>query len=160
MTSHDATALDAADWRLLAALQRNGRASNLALAEAVAASPSQVSRRLAKLEEAGVIAGYAALLRPEAVGLSVMAISSVSLERHAETVVAEFEALVARRPEILDCYAVTGEADFILRIVAADLSAFADFVSHTLLRLPGMRSLRSSIVLHRIKQSTALPLPG
>ncbi len=152
-------ALDSADWRLLAALQRNGRASNLALAEAVAASPSQVSRRLAKLEEIGVIAGYAALLRPEAVGLSVMAISAVSLERHAEAVVHEFEALVARRPEILDCYAVTGEADFILRIVAADLATFADFVSHSLLRLPGMRSLRSSIVLHRIKQTTELPLP-
>jgi Lrp/AsnC family leucine-responsive transcriptional regulator len=150
--------LDAADLRLLAALQRQGRASNIQLAEAMAASPSQVSRRLARLEELGVIEGYAALLKPEAVGLRVMAVSLVSLERHAEDIVHGFEALVAQAPEILDCYSITGEADFMLRIVAADLSQFADFISRRLLRAAGVRNVRSSIVLQRIKHTTALPL--
>ena len=105
-----------------------------------------------------VIAGYAALLRPEAVGLTVMAFSNVSLERHSEDLVQGFEQAVTARPEILDCWSVTGEADFVLRIVAADLKSFADFLSLRVLRIPGVRAVRSSIVLHRIKQSTALPL--
>lgn len=149
--------LDIFDLRLLAALQRDGRAPNAALAETVGLSASQVSRRLARLESEGVIATYAALLQPDAVGLSVLAFSSVSLERQAEAMDG-FEAAVLRFPEILECYSVTGEQDFVLRIVAKDLKAFADFLSHRLLRVPGVRSVRSSIVLHTIKQTTALPL--
>ncbi|QDO96821.1 Lrp/AsnC family transcriptional regulator [Ferrovibrio terrae] len=150
--------LDAFDLRLLAALQREGRAPNAALAETVGLSASQVSRRLARLEAEGVIAAYAALLKPDAVGLSVLAFSSVSLERQAEAMDG-FEAAMLRFPEILECYSVTGEQDFVLRIVAKDLKAFADFLSNRLLRVPGVRSVRSSIVLHTIKQTTALPLP-
>ena len=150
--------LDIFDLRLLAALQRAGRSPNALLAETVGLSASQVSRRLARLEAEGVIAGYAALLRPEAVGLTVMAFSNVSLERHSEDLVHGFEQAVTARPEILDCWSVTGEADFVLRIVAADLNGFADFLSLQVLRIPGVRSVRSSIVLHRIKQTTALPL--
>ncbi len=151
--------LDVFDLRLLTALQREGRAPNAALAETVGLSASQVSRRLARLEAEGVIATYAALLKPDAVGLSVLAFSSVSLERQAEAMDG-FEAAVLRFPEILECYSVTGEQDFVLRIVARDLKAFADFLSDRLLRVPGVRSVRSSIVLHTIKQTTALPLPG
>lgn len=150
--------LDVFDLRLLTALQREGRAPNAALAETVGLSASQVSRRLARLEAEGVIAAYAALLKPDAVGLSVLAFSSVSLERQAEAMDG-FEAAVLRFPEILECYSVTGEQDFVLRIVARDLKAFADFLSDRLLRVPGVRSVRSSIVLHTIKQTTALPLP-
>jgi Lrp/AsnC family leucine-responsive transcriptional regulator len=150
--------LDVFDLRLLTALQRAGRAPNAALAETVGLSASQVSRRLARLESEGVIATYAALLQPDAVGLSVLAFSSVSLERQAEAMDG-FEAAVLRFPEILECYSVTGEQDFVLRIVAKDLKAFADFLSDRLLRVPGVRSVRSSIVLHTIKQTTALPLP-
>lgn len=150
--------LDVFDLRLLTALQREGRAPNAALAESVGLSASQVSRRLARLEAEGVIAAYAALLQPDAVGLSVLAFSSVSLERQAEAMDG-FEAAVLRFPEILECYSVTGEQDFVLRIVARDLKAFADFLSDRLLRVPGVRSVRSSIVLHTIKQTTALPLP-
>lgn len=151
--------LDVFDLRLLSALQREGRAPNAALAEKVGLSASQVSRRLARLEAEGVIATYAALLKPDAVGLSVLAFSSVSLERQAEAMDG-FEAAVLRFPEILECYSVTGEQDFVLRIVARDLKAFADFLSDRLLRVPGVRSVRSSIVLHTIKQTTALPLPS
>jgi len=128
------------------------------LADAVGLSASQISRRLARLEQEGVVERYAALLRPEAVGLSVQAFTAVSLERHAEGIVQGFEQTVLACPEILECWSVTGEADFVLRIVAPDLKAFADFLSQRLLRVPGMRSVRSSIVLHRIKQTTALPL--
>jgi Lrp/AsnC family leucine-responsive transcriptional regulator len=149
--------LDVFDLRLLTALQREGRAPNAALAETVGLSASQVSRRLARLEAEGVIATYAALLKPDAVGLTVLAFSSVSLERQAEAMDG-FEAAVLRFPEILECYSVTGEQDFVLRIVARDLKAFADFLSDRLLRVPGVRSVRSSIVLHTIKQTTALPL--
>ncbi|WP_374301946.1 Lrp/AsnC family transcriptional regulator [Ferrovibrio sp.] len=150
--------LDVFDLRLLAALQQDGRAPNAALADAVGLSASQISRRLARLEQEGVVERYAALLRPEAVGLSVLAFTAVSLERHAEGIVQGFEQTVLACPEILECWSVTGEADFVLRIVAPDLKAFADFLSQRLLRVPGMRSVRSSIVLHRIKQTTALPL--
>lgn len=150
-------ALDVFDLKLLAELQKNGRAPSAALAESVGLSASQVSRRLARLEEDGVIASYAALLKPEAVGLTVMAFSNISLERQAEQMDA-FEAAVTRFPEIQECYSVTGEADFVLRIVAKDLKSFADFLSQHLLRVPGVRAVRSSIVLHRIKQTTALPL--
>jgi DNA-binding Lrp family transcriptional regulator len=104
--------LDVFDLRLLTALQREGRAPNAALAESVGLSPSQVSRRLARLEAEGVIATYAALLKPDAVGLSVLAFSSVSLERQAEAMDG-FEAAVLRFPEILECYSVTGEQDFV-----------------------------------------------
>ncbi|MFN3401065.1 MAG: Lrp/AsnC family transcriptional regulator [Ferrovibrio sp.] len=151
--------LDVFDLRLLAALQREGRMPNAALAEKVGLSASQVSRRLARLEAEGVIATYAALLKPDAVGLTVLAFSSVSLERQAEAMDG-FEAAVLRFPEILECYSVTGEQDFVLRIVAKDLKAFADFLSDRLLRVPGVRSVRSSIVLHTIKHTTALPLPS
>lgn len=149
--------LDVFDLRLLSALQRDGRAPNATLAETVGLSASQISRRLARLEAEGVIATYAALLKPDAVGLSVLAFSSVSLERQAEAMDG-FEAAVLRFPEILECYSVTGEQDFVLRIVARDLKAFADFLSDRLLRVPGVRSVRSSIVLHTIKQTAALPL--
>lgn len=150
--------LDVYDLRLLSALQSEGRSPNAALAERVGLSASQVSRRLARLEDDGVVERYAALLRPEAIGLTVLAFSAVSLERQAEQMDA-FEAAVTRFPEIQECFSVTGEADFMLRIVARDLKAFADFLSQHLLRVPGVRAVRSSIVLHRIKQTTALPLP-
>lgn len=150
-------ALDLFDIKLLTALQKDGRAPSAMLAERVGLSASQVSRRLARLEEDGVIASYAALLSPEAVGLTVLAFSAISLERQAEQMDA-FEAAVTRFPEILECWSVTGEADFVLRIVAKDLKSFADFLSQHLLRVPGVRAVRSSIVLHRIKQTTALPL--
>src|ERR1044071_869593 len=118
--------LDVFDVRLLAALQQDGRASNATLAEAVHLSPSQVSRRLARLEAEGVIAGYRAVIAPKAVGLGVLAFTSVSLERHSETASVDFERAVRDLPDVLECLAVTGEADYLLRIIAADLEAFSN----------------------------------
>lgn len=150
--------LDALDLRLLAALQKDGRASHVQLAEAVPLSASQVQRRLRRLEAAGFVAGYAALLDAERLGLGVVAFTHVSLERHGERPAQAFHAAVARMPEVLDCWSVSGEADYLLRIVAPDLRAFSDFLMHRLLPAPGVASVKSNIALERIKATTALPL--
>jgi Lrp/AsnC family transcriptional regulator, leucine-responsive regulatory protein len=152
------TELDEFDIRLLDALQADGRASNAVLAEAVRLSPSQVSRRLARLEAAGVVSGYRPVIERKAIGLGVMAFTSVSLERHAETASADFERAIRAIPEVLECHALTGEADYILRIVAADLEAFSQLLLHRLMRLPGVRAVHSNIVLESIKPAALLPL--
>ena len=150
--------LDEFDVRLLAALQRDGRASNAELAEAVHLSPSQVSRRLARLEAAQVVTGYRPVIDRKAVGLGVLAFTSVSLERHSENASAEFERAVRDMPEVLECHALTGEADYLLRIIAADLDAFSQFLLHRLIRRQGVRSVHSNLVLESIKPPAPLPL--
>ena len=115
--------IDRYDLQLLAALQHDGHATNAGLGEAASLSASQVSRRIQRLEEAKVITGYAALL-DHALGLGVTAYAQVILERHDKTRPAEFEKQIAAMPEVLECFAVTGEADYMLRIVAPDLAAF------------------------------------
>ena len=127
-------------------------------AEAVHLSASQVSRRLARLEAEGVVTGYRPEIDRKAIGLGVMAFTSVSLERHAETASADFERAVLLIPEILECHALTGEADYILRIVAADLEAFSQLLLHRLMRLPGVRAVHSNVVLESIKPAALLPL--
>lgn len=150
--------LDEFDVRLLAALQRDGRASNAELAEAVHLSPSQVSRRLARLEAAKVVTGYRPVIDRKAVGLGVLAFTSVSLERHSENASGEFERAVRDMPEVLECHALTGEADYLLRIIAADLDAFSQFLLHRLIRRQGVRSVHSNLVLESIKPPAPLPL--
>lgn len=150
--------IDKYDLHLLDALQRNGHASNAELAEQIHLSPSQVSRRVQRLEQAGYIERYSALLRPAAVGLGVTAFTAVSLERHAEAHTDAFNAAVAAMDEVLECFAITGEADYLLRIVAPDLAALSAFMLHRLMRLTGVRSVKSNIVLAEIKRTTRLPL--
>jgi Lrp/AsnC family leucine-responsive transcriptional regulator len=151
-------AFDSYDVRLLAALQEDARLSNVALSERVHLSASQVHRRLRRLEEAGVIARYTAQLHSDRIGLGVLAITSISLERHGESPATSFAQAVSRLPQVLECFSVTGEADYVLRIVAPDLKAFSDFLMHELMPLPGVRSVRSNIVLETVKQTTVLPL--
>lgn len=153
-------ALDGYDLKLLAAIQEDGRASHVALADKVALSPSQCSRRLARLEADGTIAGYRAALNPQALGYGVEALVSVSLERHGESPADAFHAAVAGFPEILDCWLVTGDSDYVLRVVAPDLKRFSDFLLVGLMRLPGVANVRSSIVLDRIGPAKGLPLPS
>ena len=150
--------IDRIDIRLLETLQRNAKFSHAALGEQVHLSASQVSRRIARLESAGLVRGYAALLDPDRLGLDVEAYTSVSLNRHDPGVGDAFEQAIQSLDEILDCMAVTGEADYILRIVAPDLNSFARFVTDRLIQLPGVKMVRSNIGLHRIKRSHALPL--
>lgn len=150
--------LDKYDLALLNQLQRDGQASNAALAELIHLSPSQVSRRIQRLEQAGLIERYAALLRPAAIGLGVTAFASVSLERHGETHTSTFDDAIADMEEVLECFAITGEADYLLRIVTPDLASLSEFMMHRLMRVAGVRSVKSNIVLNEIKRTTRLPL--
>lgn len=152
--------LDAADVRLLECLQRRARLSNVELSEQIHLSASQCYRRLRRLEESGVVRGYVALLEREPLGLGVMAFVNVTLEKHGESPAQAFHDAVQDYPEILECYAVSGEADYLLRIVAPDLKAFSDFLMHRLMRLPMVANVRSSILLDELKATTALPLRG
>ncbi len=150
--------VDRYDLELLEALQGRGNATNAQLGEQVHLSASQVSRRLQRLEEAGLIAGYAALLDPAAVGLGVTAFAEVVLERQGGHSPETFENAVAAMAEVLDCFSVSGDADYVLRIVAPDLAAFSDLMMKRLLCLPGVARIKTNIALQRIKQTHVLPL--
>jgi len=152
------TDIDHTDLRLLACLQEAARLSNVELSERVHLSPSQCHRRLRRLEQAGLIRGYAALLDRERLGFGVVAFVNVTLEKQSEHPAQAFNQAVQELPEILECHAVSGEADYLLRVVAADLKAFSDFLMHRLLRLPMVAHVRSSILLDEVKATTALPL--
>ena len=149
---------DSTDLRLLECLQAEARLSNVELSERVHLSPSQCHRRLRRLEHAGLVLGYAAHLDRERLGFGVVAFVNVSLEKQSEHPAQAFNQAVQDLPEILECHAVSGEADYLLRVVAADLKAFSDFLMHRLLRLPMVAHVRSSILLDEVKSTTALPL--
>lgn len=150
--------IDRYDLALLDALQRNGNATNATLGEAVHLSASQISRRLQRLTDACIIAGYAALLDPAAIGLGVTAFAQVILERHGKTPSDAFEMAAAALPEVMDCFSVSGDADYMLRIVAPDLTAFSELMMKRVLRLPGVAHIKTNIALQKIKQTHVLPL--
>ncbi len=146
------------DRLLLRALQQDARITNQELAEKAGMSASACWRRVRALEEEGVIRRYAALLDAGKAGLGFHAIAHVTLTRHDHRHVDTFIAEVARRAEVLDCFAVTGEADYLLRVVCADLDAYNRFLEAFLFRLPGIANVRTSLVLKGIKQETAAPV--
>ena len=146
------------DLALLEALQRNGNATNAVLGEAVHLSASQVSRRLQRLGELGIIAGYAALIDPATIGLGVTAFAQVILERHGQSQSDAFEQAAAAMPEITECFSVSGDADYFLRIVASDLQAFSELMMKRVLRLPGVAHIKTNIALQKIKRTHVLPL--
>lgn len=144
--------------RLIAALQKDAYATHQAMGEAVHLSASQVSRRIQRLSQSGLIRRYVALLNPAMLGLGVTAITYVTLTRHGTAEGSDFEKDVTDIDAVLECFAVTGESDYILKIVAANLTELADDVLKRLTRLPGVASIRSNIVLNRVKFTTELPL--
>ena len=146
------------DRRLLRALQDNARISNQELAEKAGMSASACWRRMRALEESGVIRRYAAILHAARAGRGFHAIVHVTLTRHDHSHVDTFIAEVRRRPEVLDCFAVTGEADYHLRVVCEDLDAYNRFLEGFLFRLPGIANVRTNLVLKDIKQETAIPV--
>lgn len=150
--------LEEQDRRILNALQADSRLTNQELAQRAGLSASACWRRVKALEEAGVIRRYCAIVDPAAVGMGFHAIVHVTLTRHDETHVATFIAEVRRRPEVLDCHATTGEADYHLRVVCADLAAYNDFLERFLFHLPGVATVRTNLVLKEIKQETAIAL--
>lgn len=152
--------LDQIDQRILAALQANARLSNVELANQAGLSPSPCLRRVRGLEEDGVIKGYAALVDQEAVGLPVSVFVMVSLERQVEQALEIFEARVSALPEVMECYLMTGDSDYLLRVVTRDLQAYERFLMHQLTKFPGVSSIKSSFALKQVVYRTALPITG
>lgn len=146
---------DGYDRRILGALQRDGRMSIADLAEKVGLSSSPCWRRVRALEEAGVIRGYTAILDPAAIGFGLDVFVSLSLNLHKAE---EFEAAIMRRPEVVQCYAMAGEQDYMLHVIARDMAAFDHFVRDELIHMPGVDKVRSNFILKVIKQTTVLPL--
>ena len=150
--------LDATDRRILGHLQDNARLTNAELAELVEMSASPCWRRVRALEEAGTIRRYVTLLSPESAGLPVSVFVYVSLEKQVESALEAFERAVRERPEVMECYLITGDADYLLRVVVADLAAYERFLMEHLTRVPGVASIRSGFALKQVKYSAALPL--
>lgn len=170
--------LDKTDRKILSVLQADGRLSNQDVAEQVSLSPSPCLRRVKRLEEAGVIRQYVALLDPEKIGLGLLAYVNVRLEKHSDASAnahstarvlapnlvtstsprADFAVAVSQWPEVVACYAMTGEMDYLLRVHVEDMEHFSRFMMATLLRHPAVLDVKSSFALQRIKYTTALPL--
>ena len=151
---------DSTDWSILAILQENARISNVDLAGKVHLSPSPCLARVKALEESGLIRRYVALLEPSAIGLGINVFVQVRLERQNEVALVTFEAAVASRPEVMECYLMTGTSDYLLRVVVPDLERFQQFVVGFLSRVPGVGNIQSSVALKPVKYKTALPLPS
>jgi Lrp/AsnC family leucine-responsive transcriptional regulator len=150
--------LDRFDARILAALQRDGRASVVELAEAIGLSPTPCARRIRALESSGAIEGYAAVLNPAQVGLAVLAIVQVKLTEHTDETVTTFEQAIQSMDEVTRCFAMTGNYDFILEVYGKDLDALSNVVLKKLIRVPNVRDMQSSVVLATVKRSTRIPL--
>jgi Lrp/AsnC family transcriptional regulator, leucine-responsive regulatory protein len=149
------TILDEIDRKIIAALQAEGRLPIVDLADRVGLSPTPCQRRVKRLEEEGVITRYAALIAPAALGYGLQALVEVTLDDHSEKTVEAFEAAIRARAEVLACYAVTGDMDFLLHIFAPDLASFSDFALKALLRMPGVKGSRSSFIMQAIKSDLA-----
>ena len=163
--------LDKIDRKILAILQTDGRLSNQEVAEQVNLSSSPCLRRIKRLEELGVIRQYVALLDPGKIGLGLLAYVNVRLEKHSDAPMqqnptkggsrsprSDFAASVEQWPEIVACYAMTGEMDYLLRVHVENMDHFSRFMMETLLRHPAVLDVKSSFALHQIKETTALPL--
>jgi Lrp/AsnC family transcriptional regulator, leucine-responsive regulatory protein len=155
-------ALNKLDTAILRTLQSNGRATYYDIAAQVGLSPSAVLRRVKRLEEQGTIDRYVALVKPESVGLGLTAYLNVRLEKHTESHKRNpmdlFRASVQTWPEVVECAALTGEMDYLLRVVVKDMSAYSHFVMDTLLKHPSVQDCKTSFVLDRVKSTTAMPL--
>jgi Lrp/AsnC family transcriptional regulator, leucine-responsive regulatory protein len=151
-------ALDAIDRKILALLQEDARLANVELADKVGLSPSPCLRRVRDLEAGGIIRRYVTLLNPAAIGLPVSVFVNVTLERQVEQALERFEAMILKRPEVMECYLMTGDADYLLRVVIADLSSYERFLIEHLTRVPGVASIKSSFALKQVKYRTALPV--
>lgn len=154
--------LDQLDRRILQALQTDGRMTYDELAARVGLSASAALRRVKRLEESGVIASYVALVAPERVGLGLTAYINVRLEKHVDThkrsPMDAFAAAAQTWPEVVECAALTGEMDYLLRVVVQDMAHYSRFIMESLLRHPSVQDCKTSFVLQRLKNTTALPV--
>jgi Lrp/AsnC family leucine-responsive transcriptional regulator len=150
--------IDRFDARIVAELQKDGRRSVVSLAEQIGLSGTPCARRIRQLEETGVIRGYTAIVDPAHVGLKVSAFVQLRLAPHADEHVVRLQDALSGMDEVVSCSAITGEYDFLLQVVATDLDALSALVLKKLLKIPGVRDVRSNIVLATIKRSLGVPL--
>jgi Lrp/AsnC family transcriptional regulator len=148
----------AADRRILLLLQEDASLTTGEIAERVGLSPSPCWRRIKQLRESGAIKRAVTLLDPRALGFNVMVMASVRLSRHSAENIEAFEEKVQELPEILECHAMSGERDFVLRIVARDIESYHQFVRRRLIHLPSVAAVNSSFMMKQVKYSTALPI--
>ncbi|MCC0031139.1 MAG: Lrp/AsnC family transcriptional regulator [Brucellaceae bacterium] len=150
--------MDSKDRQIIRALQKDGRLTNQDLSRAVNLSPSPCLRRVRALEDAGIIKGYTALVDQKACGLPLTAFIRIRLSPHSKETVAAFEREIARLDEILDCFLMSGQVDYLLRVIAADLDAYEHFVRDKLHAIPSIASIDTSFAYGVLKQSRTYPL--
>ncbi|ODT75981.1 MAG: AsnC family transcriptional regulator [Pelagibacterium sp. SCN 64-44] len=146
------------DRKILRALQEDGRMTIQAIADRVGLSASPCLRRIRQMEAAGIIAAYSAVVEQKAVGLPVSVFVSIKLERQRAQELDAFGAAISQWPEVMECYLMTGQFDFMLRVVCADLEAYEQFLREKLTQVPGVASIESSFSLGQVKYSRVLPL--
>jgi DNA-binding Lrp family transcriptional regulator len=152
------TRLDATDLRILDQVQRNARLTNTDLASRVNLSPSPCLARVRALEEVGVISRYVALLDPLKVGMSVSVFIHISLEKQVEAALVNFESAMNQYSEVMECYLMTGDSDYLIRVVVENVQALERFIVDQLSKIQGVANIRSSFALKQVKYSTVLPL--
>ena len=152
--------LNKTDIQILEHLQRDARVTNQDLADAIGLSASPTWRKVRKLEEDEVIQGYRAVLNRRKIGLNVMVFVRVTIDSHSEAEARKFEAEVTALENVVSCYSIGGDADFLLQVVSADMDAYADFAMSVIRRLPGTKEMQSMFVLKEVKGMTGLPMTG
>ena len=152
--------LDSIDLRILAELQADGALSNVALAKKVHLSPSPCLARVKALEAAGVISRYVALANASALGLGLNVFINISLKTQNKEALAEFEQRIAEHDEVKECYLMTGDSDYLIRVAVADIGALEKFILEQLTPIAGIEKIRSSFALKQVRYKTALPLPA
>ena len=151
--------LDSTDLRILAALQADGALSNVELARRVHLSPSPCLTRVKALEAAGVIERYVALVNAKNLGLGLNVFISISLKTQSKEVLADFERRIAEHDEVMECYLMSGDSDYLIRVALPDIAALERFILEQLSPIPGLEKIRSSFALKQVRYKTALPLP-
>ena len=152
--------LDSLDLRILAELQQDGALSNVELARRVHLSPSPCLARVKAMEAASVIDRYVAIANAAALGLGLNVFISISLKTQSKEALASFEHSIALHDEVMECYLMTGDSDYLIRVAVADMAALEKFIVEQLTPIPGIEKIRSSFALKQVRYKTALPLPG
>jgi DNA-binding Lrp family transcriptional regulator len=151
--------LDSIDYRIINELQHDGGLSNVELARRVHLSPSPCLARVKALEGAGVIRRYVALVDPQALGLGLNVFINISLKEQSKEALATFEQRIAEHDEVMECYLMTGDSDYLIRVAVADIAALERFIIEQLTPIPGIEKIRSGFTLKQVRYKTALPTP-
>jgi len=151
--------IDSTDLRILTELQNDSSLTNIELARRVHLSPSPCLTRVKSLEAAGVISRYVALVNPKQLGLTLSVFISISLKEQSKSALAEFERRIAEHDEVMECYLMTGDSDYLIRVAVTDISALEKFILDQLSPISGIEKIRSSFALKQVRYKTALPMP-